>query len=65
MTKAEKEEDFLQKDFSGSNEHRYKVAWSKNFQNIASPNETLHVSNLPLECSETDLKTHLTCDIEI
>lgn len=65
MTKTEKEEDFLQKDFSNSNEHRYKVAWSKNFQNIASPNETLHVSNLPLECSEADLKSHFSSSSEI
>lgn len=35
------------KDFSNSEFHRFKVAGSKNYQNICPPSSTLHVSNIP------------------
>lgn len=34
------------KDYTQSQFHRYKVAGSKNFQNIFPPNNVLHLSNL-------------------
>ena len=40
-------EDKLAQDFSHSKEHRYKIAGSRNFQNVAPPSKTLHLSNLP------------------
>lgn len=33
-------------DYSDSKEHRYKIAGSKNFRNIAPPSSVLHLSNL-------------------
>mmetsp|Transcript_4397 Transcript_4397/g.3644 ORF Transcript_4397/g.3644 Transcript_4397/m.3644 type:complete len:138 (-) Transcript_4397:150-563(-) len=33
-------------DYSESREHRYKIAGSKNFRNIAPPSPVLHLSNL-------------------
>ena len=46
------DESSLIKDYTHSNEHRYKVAWSKNFNNIAPTSDTLHISNLPANCTE-------------
>lgn len=49
------EENALAQDFTYSKEHRYKIAGSRNFQNIAPPSKTLHLSNLPNEISEDEL----------
>lgn len=38
-------------DYSESKEHRYKIAGSKNFRNIAPPSPVLHLSNL---CDDKD-----------
>ena len=35
------------KDYTTSEFHRFKVAGSKNYQNISPPSSTLHVSNIP------------------
>jgi len=35
------------KDFTNSEFHRFKVAGSKNYQNICPPGPTLHISNIP------------------
>lgn len=34
------------KDYSTSNEHRYKIAGSKNFKNVVGPSKCLHLSNI-------------------
>lgn len=49
------EECMLAQDFSHSKEHRYKIAGSRNFQNIAPPSKVLHLSNLPKEIEEEKL----------
>lgn len=38
-------------DFSDSKEHRYRIAGSKNFRNIARPSAVLHLSNI---CEDKD-----------
>eukprot|EP01134_Creolimax_fragrantissima_P001956 CFRG1956T1 len=40
------------KDYEGSLLHRYKRAGSKNLHNIVAPAATLHLSNLPADCTE-------------
>jgi polypyrimidine tract-binding protein 1 len=35
------------KDYTNSEFHRFKVAGSKNYQNICPPSATLHISNIP------------------
>lgn len=52
---ADSEECMLAQDFSHSKEHRYKIAGSRNFQNIAPPSKVLHLSNLPKEITEEGL----------
>lgn len=52
----ETEESMLAQDFSHSKEHRYKIAGSRNFQNIAPPSKVLHLSNLPKEIDEEKLQ---------
>lgn len=52
----ETEESMLAQDFSHSKEHRYKIAGSRNFQNIAPPSKVLHLSNLPKNISEEGLQ---------
>ncbi|CAI2363692.1 unnamed protein product [Moneuplotes crassus] len=54
------EESMLAQDFSHSKEHRYKIAGSRNFQNIAPPSKVLHLSNLPKEIDEPKLKKLLS-----
>lgn len=49
------EENALAQDFTYSKEHRYKIAGSRNFQNIAPPSKTLHLSNLPNDITDERL----------
>ncbi|CAI2363715.1 unnamed protein product [Moneuplotes crassus] len=56
-TKMESEERMLAQDFSRSKEHRYKIAGSRNFQNIAPPSKVLHLSNLPKGIGEEKLQS--------
>lgn len=53
---ADSEECMLAQDFSHSKEHRYKIAGSRNFQNIAPPSKVLHLSNLPKEINDEKLQ---------
>uniref|UniRef100_A0A8C8HU84 RRM domain-containing protein n=1 Tax=Oncorhynchus tshawytscha TaxID=74940 RepID=A0A8C8HU84_ONCTS len=46
----------LTKDFTNSPLHRFKKPGSKNFQNIFPPTTTLHLSNIPTDVSEEDLR---------
>lgn len=46
----------LSKDFTNSPLHRFRVAGSRNFQNITSPSATLHVSNLPATATEDEVR---------
>ena len=55
-SKNNSEECLLAQDFSRSKEHRYKIAGSRNFQNIAPPSRILHLSNLPKEIDEEKLQ---------
>ncbi|XP_039591757.1 polypyrimidine tract-binding protein 2 isoform X1 [Polypterus senegalus] len=47
----------LTKDFTNSPLHRFKKPGSKNFQNIFPPSATLHLSNIPQNITEEDLRT--------
>eukprot|EP01135_Chromosphaera_perkinsii_P010089 Nk52_evm14s2011 gene=Nk52_evmTU14s2011 len=49
------ESSMLNKDFSFSAHHRFRVAGSKNYKNIAPPGETLHLSNISEEVSDDDI----------
>uniref|UniRef100_A0A8C9TE93 Polypyrimidine tract binding protein 2a n=1 Tax=Scleropages formosus TaxID=113540 RepID=A0A8C9TE93_SCLFO len=46
----------LTKDFTSSPLHRFKKPGSKNFQNIFPPSATLHLSNIPQDVTEEDLR---------
>ena len=46
----------LTKDFSNSPLHRFKKPGSKNFNNIFPPSATLHLSNIPQNVTEQQLK---------
>ncbi|XP_023696044.1 polypyrimidine tract-binding protein 2-like isoform X1 [Paramormyrops kingsleyae] len=46
----------LTKDFTNSPLHRFKKPGSKNFQNIFPPSATLHLSNIPQNVTEDDLR---------
>ncbi|XP_023660415.1 polypyrimidine tract-binding protein 2 isoform X2 [Paramormyrops kingsleyae] len=46
----------LTKDFTNSPLHRFKKPGSKNFQNIFPPSATLHLSNIPQDVTEDDLR---------
>ncbi|XP_061094154.1 polypyrimidine tract-binding protein 2 isoform X2 [Conger conger] len=46
----------LTKDFTNSPLHRFKKPGSKNFQNIFPPSATLHLSNIPQDVTEEDLR---------
>uniref|UniRef100_A0A8C6WUK5 Polypyrimidine tract binding protein 2 n=1 Tax=Neogobius melanostomus TaxID=47308 RepID=A0A8C6WUK5_9GOBI len=46
----------LTKDFTNSPLHRFKKPGSKNFQNIFPPSATLHISNIPQDMTEEDLR---------
>ncbi|XP_051788985.1 polypyrimidine tract-binding protein 2 isoform X3 [Erpetoichthys calabaricus] len=47
----------LTKDFTNSPLHRFKKPGSKNFQNIFPPSATLHLSNIPQNITEEDLRS--------
>ncbi|XP_072234281.1 polypyrimidine tract-binding protein 2-like isoform X2 [Leuresthes tenuis] len=46
----------LTKDYANSPLHRFKKPGSKNFQNIFPPSATLHLSNIPQDVTEEDLR---------
>uniref|UniRef100_A0A8D0AFR3 Polypyrimidine tract binding protein 2b n=1 Tax=Sander lucioperca TaxID=283035 RepID=A0A8D0AFR3_SANLU len=46
----------LTKDYANSPLHRFKKPGSKNFQNIFPPSATLHLSNVPQDVTEDDLR---------
>ena len=46
----------LTKDYVSSSLHRFKKPGSKNYQNIYPPSATLHLSNLPSQVEEEDLR---------
>jgi len=46
----------LTKDFANSPLHRFKKPGSKNFQNIFPPSATMHLSNIPENVGEDDLR---------
>ncbi|XP_065203228.1 polypyrimidine tract-binding protein 2 isoform X3 [Planococcus citri] len=46
----------LTKDYTLSPLHRFKKPGSKNYQNIYSPSATLHLSNIPQNVSEEEIK---------
>uniref|UniRef100_A0A0K8SA59 RRM domain-containing protein n=1 Tax=Lygus hesperus TaxID=30085 RepID=A0A0K8SA59_LYGHE len=50
----------LTKDYTSSNLHRFKKPGSKNYQNIYPPSSTLHLSNIPPNITEEDLKEAFT-----
>jgi len=57
MPKDGQEAANMTQDFTNSPLHRFKKPGSKNFQNIHPPSETLHLSNIPLEVDEQQLKS--------
>eukprot|EP01134_Creolimax_fragrantissima_P007308 CFRG7308T1 len=48
-------ENALSRDYTNSPLHRFRIAGSKNYGNIAPPSPTLHLSNIPSDTSEVDL----------
>ncbi|XP_039540641.1 polypyrimidine tract-binding protein 2 isoform X4 [Pimephales promelas] len=50
----------LTKDFTNSPLHRFKKPGSKNFQNIFPPSGTLHLSNIPQDINEEDIRVLFT-----
>ncbi|TSK34836.1 Polypyrimidine tract-binding protein 2 [Bagarius yarrelli] len=50
----------LTKDFTNSPLHRFKKPGSKNFQNIFPPSATLHLSNIPQDITEDDIRVLFT-----
>lgn len=56
MPKDGQEAANLTQDYTNSPLHRFKKPGSKNFQNIHPPSETLHLSNIPGEILEQDLR---------
>jgi len=54
---AKSGERLLTKDFANSPAHRFRIPGSKNFQNITSPSPTLHVSNVPAELDDEQMKS--------
>jgi polypyrimidine tract-binding protein 2 len=50
----------LTKDFINSSLHRFKKPGSKNYQNIYPPSSTLHLSNIPPNVSEEEIKNSFT-----
>jgi len=46
----------LTKDYANSGLHRFKKPGSKNYQNIYPPSATLHLSNIPSQVEEEDLR---------
>jgi polypyrimidine tract-binding protein 1 len=56
MPKDGQPDSGLTKDFSNSPLHRFKKPGSKNFNNIFPPSQTLHLSNIPPNVTEQELK---------
>lgn len=56
MPKDGQEAAKLTQDYSNSPLHRFKKPGSKNFQNLYPPSATLHLSNIPGEILEEDLR---------
>ena len=56
MPKDGQPDSGLTKDFSSSPLHRFKKPGSKNFNNIFPPSATLHLSNIPPNVSEQQLR---------
>jgi polypyrimidine tract-binding protein 2 len=50
----------LTKDFVNSSLHRFKKPGSKNYQNIYPPSSTLHLSNIPPNVTEEEIKNAFT-----
>ena len=46
----------LTKDFTNSSLHRFKKPGSKNYQNIYPPSATLHLSNIPPNVTEQEIR---------
>ena len=49
------ESSALNKDYTFSPHHRFRVAGSKNYKNIAPPGDTLHLSNISEEVTDDDI----------
>ncbi|CAM9258270.1 unnamed protein product, partial [Lampetra fluviatilis] len=49
--------DELTHDFTNSTLHRFSKPGSKNARHVGPPSSTLHISNIPSNVTETDLKT--------
>jgi len=56
MPKEGQEAANLTQDYTNSPLHRFKKPGSKNFQNIHPPSETLHLSNIPQDVPEQELR---------
>lgn len=56
MPKDGQPDSGLTKDFSNSPLHRFKKPGSKNFNNIFPPSQTLHLSNIPPNVQEQELR---------
>ncbi|XP_075236008.1 polypyrimidine tract-binding protein 1 heph isoform X3 [Lycorma delicatula] len=50
----------LTKDYTTSTLHRFKKPGSKNYQNIYPPSQTLHLSNIPPNVTEEEMKEAFT-----
>ncbi|XP_076318992.1 polypyrimidine tract-binding protein 3-like [Tachypleus tridentatus] len=50
----------LTKDFTSSPLHRFKKPGSKNYQNIYPPTATLHLSNIPPNITEEEIRDAFT-----
>eukprot|EP01094_Clydonella_sp_ATCC50884_P019089 TRINITY_DN365_c0_g1_i1.p1 TRINITY_DN365_c0_g1~~TRINITY_DN365_c0_g1_i1.p1 ORF type:complete len:508 (+),score=192.92 TRINITY_DN365_c0_g1_i1:219-1742(+) len=58
MPRSEDQEGLnLTKDYTNSPLHRFKMPGSKNFQHITQPSSALHLSSLPEESTEEELRT--------
>ncbi|XP_028404490.1 polypyrimidine tract-binding protein 1-like isoform X2 [Dendronephthya gigantea] len=57
MPKKDGEGEHLTKDYSRSPAHRFKQYGSKNYQNIFPPARVLHLSNIPGNVTEEDIRS--------
>eukprot|EP01104_Vermistella_antarctica_P016234 TRINITY_DN550_c0_g1_i1.p2 TRINITY_DN550_c0_g1~~TRINITY_DN550_c0_g1_i1.p2 ORF type:complete len:474 (+),score=148.94 TRINITY_DN550_c0_g1_i1:244-1665(+) len=53
---SDQEESVLTRDYTNSQLHRFKVAGSRNFSHITPPTPTLHLSNLPEDATEEQVR---------
>ena len=56
MPKEDQPDNGLTKDYSLSSLHRFKKPGSKNYSNIYAPSSTLHLSNIPSQITEDQIK---------